>query len=74
MIGYWIRFAARGDPNGDGAPAWPRYSSTADLSLELDVPAQAREAMYSDVSDFFDHLLADHAAESPGGKRGRSRH
>ena len=25
MVGYWTRFAAAGDPNGDGAPDWPAY-------------------------------------------------
>ena len=26
MVGYWTRFAASGDPNGGGAPSWPRLS------------------------------------------------
>ena len=25
--GYWTRFAATGDPNGAGAPAWPAYAT-----------------------------------------------
>jgi para-nitrobenzyl esterase len=67
MIRYWVRFAASGDPNAEGAPQWPRYQSVGDISLELDVPAQAREAMYKDVADFFDRLAADRpAAGTPG--------
>lgn len=30
MIGYWSSFAKTGDPNGDGRPAWPRYSTQKD--------------------------------------------
>ena len=71
MIGYWVRFAATGNPNVDGAPQWPRYYPAADLSLELDVPAQSREAMYEDVADFFDRLFVERSPLDSGGKRSR---
>jgi len=36
--GYWSRFAATGDPNGDGAVRWPRYLVRTDSFLELREP------------------------------------
>jgi para-nitrobenzyl esterase len=32
---YWVNFAATGDPNGKGLPAWPAYSRAAERALEL---------------------------------------
>jgi para-nitrobenzyl esterase len=43
VIGYWSRFARTGDPNGAGAPAWPRYDAAGRRHLVLDVPI--REAV-----------------------------
>jgi para-nitrobenzyl esterase len=35
MMGYWTRFAATGDPNGAGAPAWPAFSGPDEPYLDL---------------------------------------
>jgi para-nitrobenzyl esterase len=35
MMGYWARFAATGNPNGDGAPRWPAFTSAHHEIQEL---------------------------------------
>jgi para-nitrobenzyl esterase len=35
MMGYWVRFAATGDPNGPDAPRWPPYEASSDPYLEF---------------------------------------
>ncbi|MGY1781083.1 carboxylesterase/lipase family protein [Geodermatophilus sp. SYSU D01036] len=39
MVRYWTNFAATGDPNGRGVPAWNAYRTPADVQ-GLDVAAQ----------------------------------
>jgi para-nitrobenzyl esterase len=41
MSGYWVRFAATGDPNGASAPAWPAYDLEGDMHLALDIDTAA---------------------------------
>ena len=42
MMGYWLNFAATGDPNHEGAPAWPRWNDDGRiLSLAEEVRAEA---------------------------------
>jgi para-nitrobenzyl esterase len=36
MARYWINFAASGDPNGAGLPAWPRYTPAQPSTLIFD--------------------------------------
>jgi para-nitrobenzyl esterase len=33
MLSYWANFIKTGDPNGQGAPAWPRYEANANNPL-----------------------------------------
>jgi len=35
MMGYWVNFAARGDPNGAGLPAWPAFDPRDPKVMEL---------------------------------------
>lgn len=73
LIGYWIRFARNGDPNGDNAPPWPRYTASGDQSLEIGEAVEPRAGMYRDTSDFFDRVAGERAASSRGGARPHTR-
>ena len=35
MVGYWLRFAATGNPNADGLPPWPAYREADEMFQEL---------------------------------------
>ncbi len=56
MQGYWTRFAATGDPNGDGATAWPAYELTDEPYLRLAAPPVAGTAVRGAQCDFWDGL------------------
>jgi len=54
MAGYWARFAATGDPNGAGAPAWPRYTAASDQHLVLDAAPRVAGQLRRDQCDTWD--------------------
>jgi para-nitrobenzyl esterase len=58
IMGYWTRFAATGDPNGDGAETWPAYDSATDAHLELGDSVKTGTALYKQACDLADLVRA----------------
>jgi para-nitrobenzyl esterase len=56
VMGYWVRFAQNGDPNGDGAEKWPAYNPRADEYLELTLKPKVRTGYGKSAGDFFDSV------------------
>jgi para-nitrobenzyl esterase len=54
----WTRFAATGNPNGDGVPAWPRYDEAADAYLEIGATPHVRDHWRSAGLDFIARYFA----------------
>jgi para-nitrobenzyl esterase len=38
---YWVNFAKKGDPNGEGLPKWPAFTNTSAQVMNLDDPSKA---------------------------------
>jgi para-nitrobenzyl esterase len=56
VLGYWTRFAATGDPNGGGAPMWPRVSSVEPIQ-RLDSAVSTLNGWRNAECDFWDGLV-----------------
>jgi len=56
IAGYWARFARTGDPNGSGAPHWPRYSQKDERYLTMDNPIVLGQGLNDKQCDFIDEL------------------
>ena len=60
MAGYWTRFAATGDPNGDGAPEWPEYDAESDTWMVLDAPEpRATQGVIKDRLDLLEAVYLE---------------
>jgi para-nitrobenzyl esterase len=57
IVGYWVRFAATGDPDGAGAPSWPVYDVTTDPAIVLDDAITAAAGAGMAACDFWDSLI-----------------
>ena len=65
MTAAWYRFAAKGDPNGDGIPEWPRYDRKSDVNLEFGDVIRENRGLQAPQCDMWQ--FAGHTAGIPGG-------
>jgi para-nitrobenzyl esterase len=59
MTSYWSNFAATGDPNGAGLPAWPAYGEADAQVMELGERIQATPTPYPEQMAFFAQDIAE---------------
>ena len=57
MLGYWTRFAATGDPNGNGAETWPAFDTASEENILLDLPLSVVTNHAEARCDFWDSIL-----------------
>jgi len=59
MSSAWVRFARTGDPNGDGLPTWPPFTSASDDYLEFgDDGIRAGTSFRKPFTELYAQLLA----------------
>jgi para-nitrobenzyl esterase len=65
ISGYWTRFAAAGNPNGDGTPHWPAFKHPngrgrgASRYIVLDWPVREGDRLRETQCDFWDGFFLD---------------
>jgi para-nitrobenzyl esterase len=42
MSSYWANFIKTGNPNGKNLPEWPKYNSTNNRTMILDIDPQVK--------------------------------
>ncbi len=52
MAGYWVNFAATGDPNGDGLMIWPAYDAQHDPFMDLGDTVESGQHLLKRELDF----------------------
>ncbi len=57
MMRYWVNFAKRGDPNGEGLAQWPLAGPDGDQYLELGVPIVPGRGRARGFCDLYDKAL-----------------
>lgn len=63
LCGYWVNFAASGDPNGEGLPPWPLYTKENPLTLHVGDDGIHAEQV---VKSREEQRVLDYTKEHPG--------
>jgi para-nitrobenzyl esterase len=63
MMGYWVNFAATGDPNGKGLPEWPAFDKNKRLTMELGEKLGPRLVADQARFEIFEKFFAKHQAQ-----------
>jgi para-nitrobenzyl esterase len=58
MAAYWTNFAKRGDPNGQGLPAWPAFSDQTPVVMHLGPTARTDAVPSVDSLKVLDQYFA----------------
>jgi para-nitrobenzyl esterase len=58
MATYWTNFAKRGDPNGEGVPAWPPFSDSNPVVMHLGPTARTGPVPSTDSLKVLDQYFA----------------
>ena len=58
MSRYWVNFASKGDPNGDGLPRWEPYDRTAEPYLDFGETTTLAHGLLKSQLDFFEKFQA----------------
>jgi para-nitrobenzyl esterase len=58
MSGYWVNFAAAGDPNGEGLPAWRAYNLEEEPYMEFGDTIGPGNHLLAKQCDFFERYNA----------------
>jgi len=59
MSGYWVQFAATGNPNKPGSVEWPAYDLSKDQYLEFGEVVRVGQDLRKEKCDFWDNYIVD---------------
>ena len=65
MATYWTNFAKTGDPNGDGVPVWPNFTTGTERQLHFDDTITAGVVQNLQGLRLLDDRFAKFRADSP---------
>ena len=65
MADYWVAFARTGDPNGEGRPQWPAYSTPDEQVLNIGDTIRVGRLPNNGALDVFDAVYASLRGPTP---------